>query len=173
MSTVTIRDAEPADLPTLTAIYNHYVVASNATFDITPFTVDGRKAWFDTYSPGGRHRLLAADRDGEVLGYITSSPLRPKPAYDTSVETTVYCRPDAVGEGLGSQLYEALFAALADQDLHRAYAGIALPNDASVALHQRLGFTVLGTYREVGRKFDRYWDVRWFERSLPRQGEPK
>jgi phosphinothricin acetyltransferase len=102
-----------------------------------------------------------------VLGYATSSPFRPKPGYLTSVETSVYLRPDATGHGLGTLLYRAVFDALAGQDLHRAYAGVALPNDASVRLHERLGFREIGTFVEVGRKFGRYWDVLWFERSLP------
>src|SRR4051794_16812567 len=164
---VTVRPGRLDDLPALTDVYNHYVETSNATFDVTPFTVEARRAWFDHYSPTGPHRLLVADRGGEVLGYATSSPLRPKPAYDTSVETTIYCRPDAVGLGLGRRLYDALLTSLAGEDLHRAYAGVALPNDASVALHEALGYVALGTYREVGRKFGRYWDVRWFERPLP------
>jgi phosphinothricin acetyltransferase len=79
----------------------------------------------------------------------------------------VYCAAEATGRGVGSSLYTALFAALADEDVHRAYAGVALPNDASIALHERHGFRVIGTYAEVGRKFGRYWDVRWFERPLP------
>jgi phosphinothricin acetyltransferase len=162
-----LRPGRLDDLPALTDIYNHYVRSSNATFDITPFSVQARQTWFDHYEPTGRHRLLVADAGGELLGYATSSALRPKPAYDTSVETTIYCRPDAVGQGLGRRLYDALLAELAGQDLHRAYAGIALPNDASVALHRAIGFTPLGTYREVGRKFGRYWDVAWFELALP------
>ena len=162
-----IRAAEPADLPALTEIYNHYVRTSGVTFDTTEFTVEARQEWFAHYCATGPHRLLVACEDDDVLGYATSSPFRPKPGYATSVETSVYLRPDATGRGLGRELYGALLAALAEQDLHRAYAGVALPNDASVALHERLGFRELGTYVEVGRKFGRYWDVRWFERSLP------
>ena len=167
MTLQTIRPGVLDDLPALTEIYNHYVLTSNATFDIEPFTVAARRSWFDHYAPTGRHRLLVAEQDDVLLGYATSSPLRAKPAYDTSVETTVYCRPDAVGLGLGSRLYVELLEALREQDLHRAYAGVALPNDASVALHRRLGYAPLGVYREVGRKFGRYWDVQWFELALP------
>jgi phosphinothricin acetyltransferase len=91
-----------------------------------------------------------------------------KPAYDTSVEVTIYLAPDAGGCGVGTRLYKALFEALADEDLHRAYAGIAQPerNEASVRLHERFGFRHVGTYREVGRKFGRYWDVAWYEKEL-------
>jgi phosphinothricin acetyltransferase len=162
-----VRPGRLGDLPALTDLYNHYVRSSAVTFDVGEFTVEQRRDWFDHYAPTGPHRLLVAVDGTAVLGYATSSPLRPKPAYATSIETTVYLRADATGRGLGTLLYRRLFDALAGEDLHRAFAGVALPNDASQALHRRLGFTELGTYGEVGRKFGRYWDVRWFERPLP------
>jgi len=165
-----VRAALPADVPALTDIYNHYVRTSGVTFDTTEFTTQQRQEWFSHYATTGPHRLLVAVDSGSagmVLGYATSSPVRPKPGYVTSVETSVYLRPDAIGRGLGTLLYRAIFDALAGQDLHRAYAGVALPNDASVRLHERLGFREIGTFAEVGRKFGRYWDVLWFERSLP------
>jgi phosphinothricin acetyltransferase len=161
-----VRPGQPADLPALTDIYNFYVGTSGVTFDTAEFSVEERLEWFAHYATTGPHRLLVAVED-DVLGYATSSAFRPKPGYVTSVETTVYLRPDATGRGLGTLLYQALFAAISDEELHRAYAGVALPNDASVALHERLGFREIGTYVEVGRKFGRYWDVRWFERALP------
>ncbi|MGL4173577.1 MAG: GNAT family N-acetyltransferase [Actinomycetota bacterium] len=166
-SQVIIRSGCAADVPTLTKIYNHYVRHGAVTFDIHEFTVAERLEWFHHYAPTGRHRLLVADRDGEVLGYATSSPLRPKAAYDTSVETTVYLHPDALGQRLGENLYRRLLSDLCHEDLHRAYACISLPHPASIALHQRLGFHSVGTQHEVGRKFDRYWDVEWFELDLP------
>ncbi|WP_411140197.1 GNAT family N-acetyltransferase [Streptomyces sp. x-80] len=107
-----------------------------------------------------------------LLGYATSSVLRPKAACATSVEVTVHCAPRAVGRGIGigigigTLLYQALFDALADEDVHRAYAGITQPNEASVRLHARFGFRHLGTYEEVGHKFGRYWDVAWYEKRL-------
>lgn len=162
-----VRAARPADLRALTDIYNHYVDTSGVTFDTTRFTVEERREWFSHYATTGPHRLLVAVDGDDVLGYATSSPFRPKPGYASSVETSVYLRHDATGRGLGTMLYRALLEALADLDLHRAYAGVALPNDASVALHERLGFHEVGTYVEVGRKLGRYWDVRWFERPLP------
>jgi phosphinothricin acetyltransferase len=92
---------------------------------------------------------------------------RERAAYSRSVETSVYLDPSMLGHGLGTALYAALLDELAHEDVHRAYAGIALPNDASEALHRRLGFREVGTYTEVGRKFGRWWDVRWYERPLP------
>ena len=160
-----VRPAAAGDLPRLTEIYNHYVTATPITFDIEPYTVERRRAWFDAH-PGGRHRLLVAVRDGDVAGYATSGPFRAKAAYATSVEVSVYCAADATGAGVGSALYRALFAALAAEDVHRAYAGVTLPNDASLRLHRRFGFRDVGVFGQAGRKFGRYWDVAWLQRPL-------
>lgn len=162
-----VRPGRLADLPTLTAIYNHYVVDTTATFDLQPFTVDERRAWFDHYAETGPHRLLVAEHASAVVGYATSSRFRPKPAYEPSVEVTVYLDPDAVGGGTGSLLYQRLFEALASEPVHRAYAAIALPNPASVALHRKFGFHDVGTLHEVGQKHGQWWDVLWMERNLP------
>ena len=163
----TMRPAVLADLPALTAIYNHYIVNSAITFDLQPFEPEGRRAWFDEHSSTGRHRLLvAAQPDGSLLGYATTSRWRPKAAYDTTVESSVYCRPDVVGRGIGSALYAALFDALAAEDIHRIVAGISQPNPASVALHRRVGFRQVGVFSHVGRKFGQYWDDARFERPM-------
>jgi phosphinothricin acetyltransferase len=143
------------------------VRSSAVTFDTTEFSVEQREEWFSHYGATGPHRLLVAVEGDDVVGYATSSPFRAKPAYATSVETSVYLRPGATGRGLGMLLYRSLFDALAGEDVHRAYAGVALPNDVSRALHERLGFREVGTFVEVGRKLGRYWDVCWFERALP------
>jgi phosphinothricin acetyltransferase len=164
---VEIRHAAADDLPALTGIYNHYVEHSPATFDIEPFSVEARRSWFRHYAPTGAHRLVVAVDGSAVIGYASSSQFRQKAAYDPSIEVTVYLSPDATGCGIGSTLYRRLFADLASEPLHRAYAAITLPNPASVALHRRFGFAEIGTMTEVGRKFDRWWDVLWMERPLP------
>lgn len=163
---LTIRAAVPIDLSALADLYNYYVENTPATFDIEPFTAEQRRAWFDQYTGSGPHRLLVADRNGNVVGYACSSRLRAKAAYATSVETSIYLAPEAIGEGIGTELYLALFRSLEPADVHRAYAGITLPNPVSVALHRRLGFVEVGVCREVGRKFGRYWDVLWLEKPL-------
>lgn len=163
---VIVRPGEAADLPALTALYNHYVESTHVTFDTKPFSVGQRGEWFSHYAADGPHRLFVAAVDGELAGYATSSKFRDKPAYDTSVEATVYVRESGAGRGVGSALYATLFDALRHEDVHRAYAGIALPNDASMALHRKFGFVEIGIYREVGRKFGRYWDVTWLEKNL-------
>ncbi|MER6064488.1 N-acetyltransferase family protein [Streptomyces sp. CA-142005] len=165
---VQVRPGVEGDLDALTAIYNHYVRETAITFDTAIFTPEERRPWLLSHPEDGPHRLkVATDAESQrILGYATSSPYRPKPAYVTSVETSVYVAPDAGRRGVGTLLYEALFKALADEDVHRAYAGIAQPNEASERLHARFGFRYVGTYREVGRKFGRYWDVAWYEKEL-------
>lgn len=167
MTPPVLRAARLDDLPALTALYNHYVEHSHSTFDAVPLSLELRRVWFDQHAETGPHRLLVAVEGEALLGYASSSAHRPKPGYRTSVETSVYLAPGATGRGLGTRLYAELFARLAGEDLHRALAGVALPNPASVALHHRMGFSELGTFDEVGRKFDRYWSVQWFHRPLP------
>ncbi|MGV9286551.1 N-acetyltransferase family protein [Streptomyces sp. NPDC003719] len=165
---VQVRPGVEGDLERLTELYNHYVRETPITFDTGPFTPEERRPWLLSHPEDGPYRLrVAADADSqEILGYATSSPYRAKPAYTTSVETTVYVAPHAGGRGIGTLLYASLFEALAGEDVHRAYAGIAQPNAASTRLHERLGFRHVGTFREVGRKFGRYWDVAWYEKPL-------
>lgn len=163
---LTVRPGAQTDLATINEIYNHYVVTSPATFDVEPFSPERRREWFDAYALEGRYRLLVSVEGDRLLGFATSSPHRSRAAYETSIETTVYLAPDTVGRGIGSALYSALFDAVASEDVHRAYAGITLPNPASVALHERFGFVQAGLYTEQGRKFGRYWDVAWYEKRL-------
>lgn len=171
---VDIRMATVDDLEQIVVIYNHYVVHTPITFDLEPVTVHDRKGWFEQFSTTGRHRLFVAVDRGDVVGYAGSHQFRTKAAYDTTVETTVYCAPSAVGKGVGTMLYSTLFEAIASEDIHSFIAGITLPNTASEALHARFGFTLAGVTHGVGRKFDRYWDVGWYERisRLTRVGEP-
>jgi phosphinothricin acetyltransferase len=161
-----IRPAGEGDLEAINDIYNHYVAETHVTFDDEPMDMKTRREWFSHYAETGRHRLLIAAEEGQVIGYASSSRFRPKPGYLTSVETSIYLAPDAVGKGAGSKLYAELFQALESEDLHRAYAGIALPNPASIALHERFGFKRVAHFTEQGRKFGRFWDVDWYEKPL-------
>jgi phosphinothricin acetyltransferase len=167
MSAPAIRPATLDDLPALTDIYNHYVVHTAITFDMRPFAPEERRAWFDEHATTGRHRLLVAvGSDATPQGYATTSRWRPKAAYDTTVEASVYCHPSSLGRGCGTALYTALFESIAAEDVYRIVAGVSLPNPQSIKLHQRFGFRPVGVFPGVGRKFDRYWDVAWFERPL-------
>jgi len=164
MSETSIRVATRADLPRLTEIYNHYVIHTPVTFDIEPYTVERRAEWFRQFCDSGRYRLLVAEEHGSILGYAGTTRFRPKAAYETTVETTIYCAPEAVGKGIGSRLYAALFKSLEGEDIRMFVAGYTLPNPVSAALHERFGFKRVGVFTEVGRKFGRYWDVAWNER---------
>ncbi len=159
-----IRPALRTDLPRLTEIYNHYVIHTPVTFDTHPWTVEERVPWFEQFAATGRYRVLVAELDGRVAAYAGTTRFRPKPAYATTVETTVYCAPESAGHGLGAKLYAALFHSLENEDVHRIVAGYVPPNPASEALHRRFGFQLVGTFSENGFKFGRYWDVCWLER---------
>ncbi len=159
-----VRPGQERDLERINEIYNLFVRETPITFDIEPITMDARRAWFAEF--GGRYRLFVAVDGDRVIGYAHSKYFRPKQAYETSVETTVYVEQSELGKGTGKQLYSTLFAELANQDVHRAYAGITMPNDASVALHEKFGFRQVAYFTEQGRKFDKYWDVAWFEKEL-------
>jgi phosphinothricin acetyltransferase len=164
MSEVRIRAAQHEDLARINEIYNYYVVNTPVTFDVEPYTMERREAWFSQFATTGRHRLLVAEENEVVIGYAGTTRFRPKAAYETTVEVTIYCAPEAVGKGIGKRLYAELFASLKGEDVHRFVAGYALPNVATEALHRRFGFEVVGVFRENGRKFGKYWDVCWVER---------
>ena len=173
VSELLVRPAVVADVPAMMAIYNHYVEISPATFDVTPVSLENRLAWFEHFGVSGPFRLLVAEHGGEVVGYAGSGRFREKPAYVTSVEMTVYVHPEARGRGVGARMYERLFDVLAGEPIHRAYAGITLPNEASVALHRRFGFRDVGVYDEVGFKLGQYWSVLWLEKPMPLAGPPR
>ena len=163
---LTLRAACVDDLPALTEIRNHYIVNTHITFDVEPYSTQQLLPWFHDHSGHNRYRMMVACDADTVLGYACTGRFRTKAAYDTTVEASIACRPEASGQGLGTLLYQKLFATLAAEDIHRIVAGIAQPNPASNALHQKLGFKPIGTFSEVGRKFGRYWDVIWMERPL-------
>jgi phosphinothricin acetyltransferase len=166
MSEYTIRNAAFADVPGITRIYNHYVETTPITFDLEPRSLSNRETWFQQFSESGRHQLLVLETDNGILGYAGTTQFRVKPAYDPSVETTIYMDPDHHRAGMGRQLYTALFKRLAHEDIHRMYAGITIPNEASIRFHETFGFEHVGTFHEVGLKFGKYWDVSWHEKTL-------
>ncbi|HEU0075801.1 MAG TPA: GNAT family N-acetyltransferase [Dehalococcoidia bacterium] len=163
---VLVHYGKASDATALNDLYNHYIETTPITFDLKPWSLEQRLAWVDGFREGGPYRLLVAERDGVLAGYACSTRFRDKAAYSSTIETSIYCRHDVIGNGIGSLLYEALFEALRGEPVHKAIAGITLPNDASVALHRRFGFKLTGVNHEVGRKFDQYWDVAWYEKAL-------
>jgi len=166
MGQVHVRDATEADLPAVAEIYTYESLNAYSTFETEERPL---QAW--------RHKLhghypflVAVDTDSAeegVLGYAYASEFRERPAYHRTVETSVYVHRDARGRRLGSILYADLLDRLTERGFHTALALIALPNDASVRLHEQSGFTLVGTMREVGDKLDRMIDVGVYQLMLP------
>lgn len=161
-----IRPSHRGDLAQLVAIYNHYVEHSIATFDIQPATVESRAAWFETFSEVGPYRLLVAAEGERVLGCASSGPYRAHPAFAQTVEVAIYLDPEFRHRGVGSALYGALFEELRSEGLHLAVAGIALPNEESVALHRKFGFTEVGVFEEYATKHGAWISSLWMQRRL-------
>ncbi|WP_446665008.1 N-acetyltransferase family protein [Flexivirga sp. B27] len=160
----TVRHATPDDLPAIRAIYGREVRETVATFDFEDPPESYWRHKLDS-TAAGDHVLVVEDA-GDILGYTYSSSFRPRPAYERTRETSIYLRPDATGRGLGRWAYTHLLELLRSDGMHIAIAVVAEPNPASCALHESLGFRLVGTLHEVGRKFDRWIDTRWYQLEL-------
>lgn len=146
------------------AIYAPVVRETAISFELVPPTLDDFEARVAKYSTGWA--WLVAELNDEILGYAYGSPHRERAAYRWSTETSTYVALGARKRGIGTQLYQALLPALGDRGFCNAYAGVTLPNEASVALHRSVGFSPIGTFPAVGRKFNKWHDVAWFYRCL-------
>lgn len=159
----TIRQADPArDAPSIAAIYNHYVTTTIITFEEEPVG-DDEFAQRIAKVLGERLPYLVLEQDERILGYAYATKWQVRSAYRFSVETTVYLDPAETGRGYGTRMYRQLFPLLAERRIHAAVAGIALPNDSSVALHEKLGMRKVAHFEEVGFKFDRWIDVGYWQ----------
>lgn len=161
---LTIRPIELADAEPTREIYNLEVVDSTVTFDLVPRSLEDQQNWIVDHS--GSYPALVAVRDGEVVGFASTSPYRPRPAYATTVETSVYVRRDQQGRGVGLALMQELVTVAADHGFHSMIARIVGGHTASIALHARVGFHEIGLEREVGRKFGKWLDVVLMQRML-------
>ena len=155
----TIDDAEATR-----AIYNIEVTESTVTFDLVPRSIEEQRVWLTARS--GAHAVLVAEDNGEVVGFASVSPYRDRPAYSTSVEDSVYVRRDQQGKGVGRLLLGELITLATSHGFHAMFARIVAGHDASIALHRSHGFEMVGTEREVGRKFGRWLDVSVMQRLL-------
>ena len=154
-----IRTARDEDFDAIAEITNHWIRTTCIHFAIAETTAEELRAG------RGDFPWLVAEREGRVVGYAKAGTWRARDAYRHTAETGIYLAPDAVGGGLGRELYAALLRACDEAGLHTLVAGIALPNEPSVRLHERLGFRYVGTFREVGRKHDRWHDVGFWQRG--------
>lgn len=166
MTEIDIRPATLDDADGINAVYNPFIVSSPATFETREHVTGERRSWIAEHQDSSRHPVIVAVLEGEICGFASASAFDPRGAYETSVKTSVFLSPAAVGRGVGKKLYQVLFDRLESEDVHRAYALIVAPNQASVALHEAFGFAHISTLSEVGRKFDRYYDVMWFEKRF-------
>lgn len=156
-----VREAQQGDLPTLAAIYDREIRDGVATFETEPAGTAPFAAKLAAPDP----LLVVTDEIDRPLGYAYATLFRARAAYAATRETSIYLAPEAQGRGLGRLLYDDLLARLDAAGIHRVIAGVALPNPGSVALHHACGFHEVGTFTEVGRKFDRWIDVAFYERT--------
>jgi L-amino acid N-acyltransferase YncA len=160
-----LRLAERRDAEAIRSIYNPEVLESTVTFDLVPRSLADQLAWLDDHS-GGHPAIVATDGADAVLGFASLSPYRPRAAYSTTVEDSVYVHRDARGVGVGAALLGELMRLGTAHGFHSAIARIVGNHEASIALHSGCGFSTIGTEREIGRKFGRWLDVVLMQRML-------
>ncbi len=153
-----VRFATSADAEALREIYNAEVTGSTATFDLVPRSAKDQRTWLAERS-GARAVIVAESDEGVVAGYASLSQLRPKAGYTTSVENSVYVAANARGQGVGELLLRELLELARSNGFHTVLAHIVSDQQASIALHAKLGFEQVGLEKEVGRKFGRWLDV--------------
>lgn len=165
MTDLILRDATEADLPAIRDIYNHAVEHTTAIWNETLVDLDNRKAWFDLRQARG-FPILVADVGGRIAGYASYGDWRPFDGFRQSVEHSVYVEKDFYGRGLGKALMSALIQRARAGDIHVMVAAIEAGNTGSIALHKSLGFRLVGTHHEVGKKFGRWLDLTMMELKL-------
>ena len=164
MSDVSVRSATLDDAEPLLAIYRPFVLETAISFELEPPSIAEFRERIERSL--GEWAWLVAERGGRPIGYAYATPHRSRGAYKWSVEPSVYVHEGSHRQGIGTLLYEALLPLLTQKGYCNAYAGITLPNDASVALHRRLGFQAAGVFRSVGHKFGAWHDVSWWHLRL-------
>jgi L-amino acid N-acyltransferase len=162
---LSVRVADLGDAEAIRSIYNPEVLESTVTFDLVPRSLQEQQAWLQARS-GAHAVLVAEDGGGEVVGFASLSPYKDRPAYSTTVEDSVYVRRDQQGRGVGRVLLSELLAVATRHGFHAVIGRIVGGHEASIRLHAALGFEVVGTEREVGRKFGRWLDVVVMQRLL-------
>jgi len=161
---VQIRTVQRRDAAELRDIYNHFVETSTAIFELVHRTIDEQVQWIDEHS-GGHPAIVAVEHD-RIVGFGSLSTFRDRPAYATTVEDSVYLLHSHQGRGIGRRLLEELISRAAAHGFHSIVARIVGDNQASIELHARCGFDVVGTEREIGRKFGKWLDVVEMQRML-------
>lgn len=156
-----IRTAKITDAEQITQIYNFYIQKTHHTFETEPISVSEMQNRIEEIAKN--YPFLAAEENGEILGFAYAAKYKSRQAYRHSVEVSVYIKHDQKQKGIGKSLYRELLNNLSKTEVHAIIAGIALPNDASVRLHESFGFEKVAHFREVGFKFDKWIDVGYWE----------
>lgn len=156
-----IRHATIDDAAQIADIYNYYITSTHHTFETEPLEAADMEARIKEVTNG--YPFLVADDDGEVVGYAFAAQFKLRQAYEHAAEVSIYVRNEAKQKGIGTRLYDRLFEELADTLTHAIVAGIALPNDPSIAFHEKLGFRKVAHFQEVGYKLGRWIDIGYWE----------
>jgi len=162
-----IRTVSDKDVNLITEIYNYYIAETVITFEEEPVTVEIMLARIAKIKADGLPWLVAEDETGNVIGYAYATKWRERFAYRFSVEVTVYLSATHSGQGIGTELYQALFTALKGRSIHSVIGGITLPNPASIALHEKFGMQQVAHFKEVGFKFGQWLDTGYWQGELP------
>ncbi|KTD59595.1 N-acyltransferase YncA [Legionella santicrucis] len=163
-----IRAATKNDWPQIVSIYNYYIVNSVFNFEQQVHSLKSLTLWFNNFLDGSPHQLLVGtNKQNIVIGYAATTPFSAIMGYQSSFNISIYCNPKYRGVGLGSYLLNELIErSKLISFAHRLYAGVTVSNDLSMNLFQKFGFIKVAHFTEVGYKFDRYWDVIWFEKRI-------
>ena len=165
MTNAIIRPVAAADAEAIARIYNYYILNTVITFEEDPISAEDMAVRI-AETQGLPLPWLVAVVEGAIVGYAYARKWRPRSAYRYSVETTIYLEHGHEGRGIGRSLYAALLPLVRERGMHVAIGGVALPNDASIALHEKLGFERVATFRQVGFKHDRWVDVTYLQLVL-------
>jgi phosphinothricin acetyltransferase len=157
-----IRPVKSSDCTQITEIYNFYVEKTYYTFEIEPVSFDEMQQRVEEIVKN--YPYLVAEDNLEILAYAYAAPYKSRCAYKSSIEVSVYAKNNAKGKGIGTKLYEKLFEELEQPQIHAIIAGISLPNEASIRLHEKFGFEKVAHFREVGFKFHKWIDVGYWEK---------
>ena len=156
-----IRNVQPDDAAQIVEIYNYYIKNTHQTFETEPLSAEEMRERISEISEN--YPYLVAEEGGEIYGYAYATQFKMRQAYEFSAEVSIYVKADAKQKGIGTLIYDRLFEDLKETDIHAIIAGISLPNDGSVRFHEKLGFTKVAHFREVGYKLGRWVDVGYWE----------
>ena len=156
-----IRTVNPEDAAQIAEIYNYYIENTHQTFETEALSADEMRARIAEIA--GDYPYLVAEEDGTIYGYAHAAQFKMRQAYEFSAEVSIYVKANSKQRGIGSMIYEKLFEELKETDIHALIAGISLPNDGSVRFHEKLGFTKVAHFKEVGYKLGRWVDVGYWQ----------